>query len=289
MFDQSRVAAWCAQNDPRRRGVRHRTTRDHLRALGHLLDGVAGATNTVSSAVLVGNEAARALSSSAQAKQDLPTGDVNPGTSSPFVESFINAPAAGATTMLDMARISSGFDPLDPLNDGNVAAYESYVANVLQNPMFHLELTDKEDLTISERDFTALIKDIADLFVGIKEEDTNKVKDGLVKLAEAATSTKDVRQTKDLFVQNALQIDDGDVKIYIYYSTVSMLVEDNKSTTNETAYTVMRTRLRFQTELWDEFTASAVAGHHFKDLSDWLDGNTTRPGDVKTQGLCFTA
>jgi len=282
------LEAWSRRNDPKLRGVRHVLTRDHLAVLEGLIEAAEGATHTVSGATLVGNEAQSALGSSLQTKQNLPTDGSNPADSNPFIDAFVKAPAAGATTMLDMARISTGFDPLDPALDENVAAYQAYINEVLKNPMFHLEMADKRTLQVKEQDFNKLIRDIADLFDGIKSEDESKIKDSLVKLAEAATSTKDVRQSTDLFVQNAVQVDDGDVKVYIYYSTVSMIVHEGKSTTKQTDYTVMRTRLKFQSEFWNEITAATIAQRHFKDLSDWLDGNTTRSGDDQ-QELCFEA
>ena len=284
--DTKMLEAWCRRNDPRLRGLRRVLTRNHLVAFDSLIEAAEGATHTVSGAILVGDETQASLNSSLQAKQNLPTDGSNPADSNPFVEAFVKAPAAGATTMLDMARISTGFDPLDPALDENVAAYQAYINEVLNNPMFHLEMADKRTLQVKEQDFNKLIRDIADLFDGIKEEDEAKIKDGLTRLAEAATTTKDVRQSTDLFVQNAVQVDDGDIKIYIYYSTVTMIVHDGKSTTKQTDYTVMRTRLKFQTEFWNEFTAGAIAQRHFKDLGDWLDGNTTRSGDDQ-QELCL--
>lgn len=287
-LDARGLEAWCRSNTPRVRGARASLTRTHLAALTHLVEIVdSGATSTVSDATLVGNDAASATNTSLQAKQNLPTDGSPPNQSNPFVEAFANAPAAGATTLLDMARISTGFDPLNPALDENVAAYVRYINQVLANPMFHLELADKRSLQIREQDFNKLIRDIADLFDGIQAEDESKIKDSLTKLAEAATSYKDTRQSTDLFIQNAMQVDDGDVQIYIYYSTVTMVVHDGKSTTKQTDYTVNRTRLKFQKEFWNDITAAAVAQHHFKDLSDWLVGNSTRRGD-DPQTLCLS-
>jgi hypothetical protein len=172
-----------------------------------------------------------------------------------------------------------------------VAAFLAYVTEVVSNPMFFLEMSDRRTLKIREQDFSKLINDIAGLFEGLSTEDYVKIKESLTHLAEAATSTKDVRQSTDLFAQSVIEVDDGDIQLYLYYSTVAMIVHDGKSTTKQTDYTVMRTRLKFQREFWNEVTAGVVAQHHFKDLFDWLEGNTTALGDDQPgpdqPKLCF--
>lgn len=290
-MNPAHLTAWLNSHDPLKFGVHNVWTRAHVEALDNMFEVTDSATHTVSNATLIGDEKEEALNRSMQAKQNLPDNGTNPANSNPFVQSFLEAPAAGATTMLDMARISSGFNPLDPVNPTNVEAYRQYIKTVLNNVMFSLELSDIKTVEIKERDFNKLISEIVSLFKGIKAEDESAIEKGLEGLATAATSTKDVRQSRDLFVQNAMQIDDGNILINIYYSTVSMIVHDGKSTTNQTNYTIARTRLKFQKEFWNEITAGEVAKYHFKDLSDWLSGNTTKPGDdeigPETAEVCF--
>jgi len=291
--DVKSLEAWCQSNNPLRQGLRHTQTRKHLTLLENTLEATDGSSYTVSNAALVGNEAASARSSSLQAKMNLPSDGSNPSTSNPFIQAFVNAPAAGATTMLDMARMASGFDPLDPTNIDNVSAFHAYLNEVSNNPMFFLEMADRRTLKIREQDFSRLINTIADLFEGLSTEDVVKIKEGLTNLAEAATSTKDIRQSTDLFAQSAVEVDGGEITLYLYYSSVAMIVHNGKSTTQQTDYTVMMTRLRFQREFWNEITAGVVAQHHFKDLFDWLEGNSTKVGDdqpgVNQPKLCFKA
>jgi hypothetical protein len=289
------LEAWCQSNNPLRLGFQHTLTKEHLTLFANTLEATDGASHTVSGASLVGNDGPGAVNSSLQAKLNLPTDGSNPSTSNPFVQAFVKAPAAGATTMLDMARLSAGFNPLDPKNANNVSAFTAYLNEVSRNPMFFLEMVDRRTLSIQESDFNKLISGIADLFEGLSREDLVKIKESLTSLAQAATSTKDVRQNTDLFAQSAVKVENGSTRLYIYYSSVAMIEHQGKSTTQQTDYTVMRTRLRFQHEFWNEVTAGAVAQRHFKDLSDWVEGNATKPGDDQPNGqpgmnrskLCF--
>ena len=45
----------------------------------------------------------------------------------PTVEQFKKYPILGCTTVLDMARVASGYDPNGDMNDANKEKYQNYV------------------------------------------------------------------------------------------------------------------------------------------------------------------
>lgn len=255
--------------------------------LATLLAPLAAATHAEGGAALVGTALNSALEADDDARQSLPVSGGRPDQDPEFIETFVNAPATGLSTLLDMARAAAGWDPLAPDDPVNVARFRSYVAAVETNPLFHLTLADTVHYERRSQDWSKVISDIADLFDGVESEDRDKIKKSLVGLAEAATSRTDTRQTTNLFAQNTIQAGEDELEAYIYASTVTFVEHNDKSDTRQQEFTIKRVRFAFQTKLWNEVTATSVAQHHFKSLLDWLDRFNTKQGDQPQILTCF--
>jgi len=55
-----------------------------------------------------------------------------------LIQTLIADPIAGATTVMTLAMGHSGYNPLDPAQAGNYAAYIAYIGDIVKAPFFHL-------------------------------------------------------------------------------------------------------------------------------------------------------
>lgn len=279
------IGTWLIAYDTRQSGATMPgAPNEQLRAVLDTLG--ASDTHAEGAAALAGADIKDALEADDDVRQNLPNGQP-PDSSPDFIQAFIKAPATGCSTLLDMARSMSKWDPLTPNDPVNVARFKDYVANIDKNPMFHLTMADSVTYDKKTSDWNKAITEIANLFDGISSEDKGKIKDSLVALAEAATSRSDTKQTTNLFCQNTIQANGEDVNVFIYSSSVEFVESSGKSTSKQQKFTIMRVRLEFKVDLWNQVIATEVAKRHFKDLLDWLDRFTTKQGDSPEQLTCF--
>ncbi|MEC4816465.1 MAG: hypothetical protein SAK29_24835 [Scytonema sp. PMC 1069.18] len=210
-----------------------------------------------------------------------------------LLETFKSNPATGCTTVMDMARIAAGFNPLskpeDPKEERQKQekAFEDYVVRIMKAPFFFLNESSRDDYHRGERDWGNAIKTIVDLYEGIESQSKDSIRKSLEEMAKAATSRKDTRQTKNLFAQSTIDLA-KEVQVFIYSSSISLEESESKgSTSKQTDITIIKARLTFQKETWPAY-AEMVMNRHVKLISDWLDDNTTKGGDVKTNLTCFS-
>ncbi len=202
------------------------------------------------------------------------------------VEQFKKYPILGCTTVLDMARVASGYDPNGDMNDANKAKYQDYVNRVLKCPFFHLVMNEHQTFHREESSWSDAIGQISNLFSGVAAKDKEKISQSIKNLANAVSSRSNTRQGTSLFSVSALNSDEHTVEAYIYSSNISMMESKSKgSDSKQTDIDIYKTNLSFDTEMW-QYYAKKVFEKHFKLIEDWLDDNTTEPGDEKTN-LCI--
>lgn len=202
------------------------------------------------------------------------------------IEQFKKYPILGCTTVLDMARVASGYDPNGNMDDANKTKYQDYVNRVLKCPFFHLVMNEHETFHREESSWGDAIDQIADLFSGVTAKDKEKISQSIKNLANAVSSKSNTKQGTSLFSVSALNSDEHTVEAYIYSSNISMIESKSKgSDSKQTEVDIYKTNLSFDTEMW-QYYAKKVFEKHFKLIEDWLDDNTTEPGDEKTN-LCI--
>jgi hypothetical protein len=277
----SRIENWMALNDPTQPGKLFTTTAEVTAALGAMAAPSAGTEAVVSNAQLTGGEAAAVLAGSTELKQMISEKDYEKG-----LRRFKEQPMDGCTSVMNIARLAAGFNPLDPDVKGNVERFKDYAGRILSAPFFNLGYSDSKHVTRKSKDWNDLINSIVGLFEGVKDEDRNKIKDGLEDLAKAATSSSKTKQKMNLFLQNVLQADGGTYRAFLYYSSVELEEDKSKgSTSRQTDFTLARAQLVFRSGDWP-FFAERVWKKQVCVVDDWLDGNTTLGGEEPVQ-LCF--
>lgn len=275
----SRVERWLAFNDPETATEFATADVANVRAL--TASAIGAEKPVVSNAALVGVGAEEAQSQGRQIKELLSKKDNEEG-----LRRFRNSPLNGCTSILTMARVAAGFNPLEPLQVDNAAAYANYVRRVAEAPFFNLNYANQLDIHRESNDWSVLINAVSDTFEGIVGADKDRLTNGLTALAEAATSRKNTRQTENLFVQSVLQADGKSCSAYVYSSNVTLEESSSKGSTSRQAdFDIRRAHLIFRQDEWPTF-AQKVWDKLVTTVDDWLNDNSTKPGDQPAK-LCI--
>jgi hypothetical protein len=204
----------------------------------------------------------------------------------PLKEStFKECLAEGAANILNIAAKRTKFIPgktTDPLAKEKL---EAYISKVQTAPYYTTLLSRTVEVTNKSKDFNALIDAVADTFVGIAEEDKKGVINSLGKLAKIAASTKETKQTEDIFLQSTIYVGD-EIEVFIYNSHVEMQSDEEKgSTTSQSLFRVRTLKVRL---LKGVFTRNSEKIRVETDAGtdEWGEDNTTPEGTLKTN-LCL--
>lgn len=202
------------------------------------------------------------------------------------IEQFKKYPLLGCTTVLDMARVSSGYDPNGDMDDQNTKdKYNDYVNRIQTCPFFHLNMNERQTLNRTESSWSEAINQISSLFTGVASKDKEKISQAITNLANAVSSKSNTRQGITLYSVSAINSDEHTIEVYIYFSDISMISSSKKgSDSKQTEIKITKTNLSFDTEMW-AYYAEKVYDKHYKSIEDWLDDNSTKPGNLKTN-LC---
>lgn len=202
------------------------------------------------------------------------------------VEEFKKHPLVGCTTVFDMARIVSGYNPNEEVEGENRERYDDYVKRIMKCPFFHLKKNEIEYFHRKDKSWSAAIKEIANLFTGVTEGDRENITQSIINLANAATSNRNTRQGKSLFSVSTLSSDDHMVEVYIFSTSISLIETKKKgSDSKQTDLDISKIDLAFAVDMWP-YHAEAVYKKHLELIDDWLDDNNTRPGPEPTN-LCI--
>lgn len=245
--------------------------------------------DTISGGLIIGNKQNEAIDANNIVKNALQTYG---RFSNEVKESVQVSPIVGLTTILDIARIVSNYNPALPTDQENdetkkarVAAYNQYIMKVLQNPLMHLKSNYEKKYTKRTSSWKTAIDEISNLYDGITEKDKEKIKHSLQALAEAASSRSNKANTENIFAQNVIVCNDEEIEFCIYSSSVTMLYSGGKNTVRQVDFTLNETHIKFTKELWSRYSDSVLA-KHLALLDDWLLGIST-PNSDKTTLACF--
>jgi hypothetical protein len=238
-----------------------------------------GGQPVVSSSKLLGPSAGEALA------QDRMVQEVRADNNDQLLhEALASSPATGCAMVMSLAIEASGYNPSDPTAAGNFGGFMSYVTQLLECPVFSVQLRDEINPVMSS-DWGSVINQIASLYVGIAPDDMNQIEVSLSSLAQAASSTPGANETETLFVQNALNAGDS-IVVYMYWSYVQMVTNVESggknspdTVTNNASLTLYRNILTFDTAAWPGY-AAIIMPKTSASLQSWLNDNTTPQGSV---------
>ncbi|MBE6050194.1 MAG: hypothetical protein E7214_05890 [Clostridium sp.] len=208
-------------------------------------------------------------------------------TQKELLEVFKKNPTSGCTSLIDMARNSSGFDPTQPFKDDNINKFKVYLKKVATCPLMTVCYADTQHYDRKTSDWKKAINAIVDLYEGIASTEKSKIEKSLVNLADCALSNTKTTQSMSLFTQSTVDTNRDGLCLYVYYSYVEIKADEKKGhTVTQTKFDISRIKLKFYTEYWPTY-AEKVMNIHVKSLDSWLDSNNTPDGDDKPNLLCF--
>lgn len=247
-----------------------------------------GAKPVIQSTVLIGSARDTVLQNSQELENVLQT----PGG----LPRFKQNPMDGITSVMNIAREGSGFNPAqisDPgraaeLNRRNKIAYVDYLRRLRSAPFFVAELNDVVPIARQDSNWQGLIAQMAELFVGIDPRDLESIRTSLVDLANTSATYQGSPQSLDLFAQNVLVADGTQNHIvHLYRSEVTMTSTSNKgATSTQTDFQVHRMKFRFKTDQWPSL-ADSVWNQKVTTVKAWLARNCTEHGHVHATLPCL--
>lgn len=200
-------------------------------------------------------------------------------------QAFKECLAEGASNVLNFAARLTGYIPGDLKDPLAKEKFEAYLKKVKTAPFFTTLLSRDVEVKNKSKDYNALIDAIADTFVGMAKEDKEGVISSLGKLAKIAASTKETKQTEDIFSQSTIYVGD-EIELFLYKSHVEMQSDEEKgSTTSQSLFQISTLKIRL---LQGVFTRNSEKIRKEADdsVDEWGVKNTAKEGDLKTN-LCL--
>lgn len=243
---------------------------------------------SVSNALIMGDDKNSVLARDEDVQYNRPQD--SPCEDQTFLNKWENSPTTAATTMLDLARVRNGWDPLSPKSAENQTRFQDFIDDIMANTgFFHPSKVESHQYDKESSDWSTIISDIAGIIVGAGEENVDQVTNSLEKLANDLLSHVSEENTYDLFVDNIIDVNSGSVEIRIFWGTIEFTLDEGVSgTTKQTHIDIKKLELEFKAELWNAFYAKLLCQEHFRSVVDWLTGNQSPPGDQKRAALCLT-
>ncbi|PYG90368.1 hypothetical protein LY28_00251 [Ruminiclostridium sufflavum DSM 19573] len=206
-------------------------------------------------------------------------------------ELLAQSPATVLAMILALTQQKTGFNPSDPAQAGNMNDYLRYVKELFQCPVLANEVNDQINCSYGS-DWASTINIILGYYKGIQPADLNTLSDSLWAIARAASSCPNTSETMNLFVQNALNVEDG-CKIYMYKTFVEMVEEKHKgSGKNAPVYTSDCTNFQlyrsvFHLDYKEMASYSAyLMGQTDANLHSWLNDNSAPMGTQAVNWTC---
>lgn len=274
---ENKLTAWLNENDPL-------LIKNNVRSQADISESITAtspeqSTNiAVSSAVVVGDNKYWETDSEIKTALDKKNRDE-------ALKIFKANPLSGCTTILDMARITSGYDPNGDITEANKDNYLEYLKKVYSCPLIHLNTNMRETYNRKETSWEDAISQIAELFTGIADSNKDKIKRSIKNLANAAASHSNTAQGTSIFSVSAINTSKNNVEIYIYHSNISLCENKSKgSDCKQTSIDIIKAYCEFRSDMWATY-AEMIFNKHYEAVNNWINDNSTQNGDVKTN-LC---
>ncbi|NEO43357.1 MAG: hypothetical protein F6K55_04195 [Moorea sp. SIO4A3] len=199
-----------------------------------------------------------------------------------LLEVFKTSPATGCITIMDMARISSGFNPFKPLYSDNYKAFLNYIDTIKESGVFDVNPIIREKFVNHKNDswfrvinaILAYYKDVTTVY------ELEKIKVMLNRLVNNAKSRFYEWQRNNLFAQQIVEVDQNKIIVEIYNSKVNLRESTNINFSGdkirrEAFFSIEKISCVFYFNRWADH-AETVPNTHIKLVRDWLNENSTK-------------
>jgi hypothetical protein len=274
-FDQKSFDLWLQANSPGGAALGIWTPPKAI--VASFIAGASSGNPVVSNGNLVGSQAQEAL------RLDAAYAKAPPPEAVPRLQ---ESPATGCTMLLTLARQKSGYNPAIPAQAGSTQKFLDYLQQVLVCPLFMAILNEHLNPQFSG-DWNNVINQILGYYPKMPPADLQVLRDGLYRIAAAASSNPSTDQTLDMFSQTTLSVD-ADIDVYMYQTHVKMTTSvshggkhEPDRVSNQTQMDLYRVQLRFRASQWPA-QAATVHEQTQDSLADWLATNSTPAGPLAT-------
>jgi len=217
----------------------------------------------VSNAVLVGDNL-KATKDMDQKLRETPHEDES------YLETLRNNYGTGCSSILDIARISSGFNPFET----EVSVFNKYIKALTSSPFFAMNKFETANHHRGESNWDSAINSIVDLYDGVKDNDKAGIKNSLVNLAKSASTKLDIRNSETLFLQSVIQVNEGNVTAFLYSSSIDLEETTKKGfESKQLDVSIKKLELTFNEQLWHQY-AHLINQKTVKLITDWADDNS---------------
>jgi hypothetical protein len=183
----------------------------------------------------------------------------------------------GLQTIVNLCRVRSQFNPLDPGNFGTEPYFLAFTQQIAQVPVITLENSSVQTISQQSHNADELINSFMQGFEGLLQDDMKKIKSGLQQLVTAALSYSKEEQKQSNFTQNLLQKGDGKVLFLLYSSKFTIVAEKKKGTIKfESHYILHQAEYSLSESAWER-VREQFASLHKTSMDDWLKKVTTPP------------
>jgi hypothetical protein len=278
----TRITAWLDAMGARRAGAPPLASSPFNTLLRAATSALAADTPVLSDAVLAGSIEEDILARSKKLKTMIDQGEMDAG-----LDYFKNSPADGCTSIIDLARISSGYNPAQASAADSLNRFTLFATAIVEAPVFEQRLLDVRPLHWNAASWQASVKKVLAEFPHIDGADAGRIRASVERLARSAAGHPGKAQSGALYVQNVLYADQKNYEVYLYYAYASFreVHEKKKDPKFVSELKLARAQLSFLTASWSEF-AEAVWNKHVCAVVDWLEDNACKTDQVPT-ALCF--
>ncbi|MCP9765179.1 hypothetical protein [Lacihabitans soyangensis] len=204
------------------------------------------------------------------------------------LNAFAASPATGCASILEIARVKSGYNPLDPAQTANQGALLNWISEVktcISNTLFSQEYGD--NVTIGgASDWPTYVQQAINTYVGITDADKSRLQMSVQNLVQAAYSAPNQPEVV-IMVQHAIQANtDGSVSIYFYFTSavIKYSVGSGKHATSSlgSIFNIYRAKLNLNMTEYQSIS-NQVANTRIELVKNWL--NNMSGSSAYVQGL----
>ena len=184
----------------------------------------------------------------------------------------------GLQTIVNMCRVKSQYDPLDPHGKGSYAYFLLFAGLLASVPCLNIQWAEISIVTQKSQNADILIDSFVKKFQGISTKEQSNLKISVKKLVTAALSYAGAQQKSANFIQNLLDVDvRGNVYFNIYSSFFTISQTSNKSgITFQSEYFLHQISYCLTSSNWEQ-VRELYADQQKQTIDDWVNNMTTKP------------
>lgn len=142
---------------------------------------------------------------------------------------FQDYPSQAVSTLLNAARVESGWDPISGNSEDSAKGFAKYTSFVSNISLFEIVTVDSKELHYEEKNYKDLIAKAANAVTSIFTGDPKKITSSFTDLAVACTSQSNTKNTATTFAQNEITTESmgRDVWYSLGYTWMQMEYSEN--------------------------------------------------------------